>query len=150
MGNLDRTFRGFIAGFFGALAMDAWSLLSFYLVNLTEQRYFDWGAMIVLGDLPQNLLEIIIGLTFQLVFSGAMGVVFAFILVPMTSYGIVWKGALFGFLLTFLLYAMAAWVGLDQFTSNNAGTVISESIGGLLWGVVTAAVLNKITVTEQD
>ncbi|MDW7674028.1 MAG: hypothetical protein SCK28_05770 [Bacillota bacterium] len=138
---MDRFHRGLIAGIAGGVIMNILSLYSFHILNFTDRRFLDWSSVVMFGHLPNNFIETIIALFAQLLWSGFLGIVFAYFIPLVTSRGYLIKGAFFGFITGFVLYGISILFKLPGFTVVSTNTVLSQSIGGVIWGLVTAYTL---------
>ncbi len=145
---MDRTFAGIIAGITGGIIMSIWSEISFSL-GITSYRYLDWSSVMVYGTLPQNVYEAILAQIMQTIWSGFLGVLFAFIL-PVIGYkGQLLKGIFYGILLTFFLYAIPSLFQIPYLSQINFHTFLSNTTGSVIFGFVLAYVLSKIEITES-
>ncbi|MBS4023160.1 MAG: hypothetical protein KGZ79_12195 [Dethiobacter sp.] len=135
---MDRFFRGFIAGFIGGVAMNIWTLIAVFILNLQIIRFIDWASVFLYGSLPQNHIQGIFALWMQLIWSGLLGVAFAFLLPQITSRGYLLKGAIFGVVAGFLMYALPTLFQTPIVSSVSFETTVSNHAGGLLWGLTTA------------
>ncbi len=136
---MDRFFRGFAAGLTGGIVMNLWSFIAHGLLNFSTRRFLDWSGVFLFGRLPRNTLEIGYALFIHLVLSGALGVVFAlFIRDVTTSRGLLVKGVIFGLVIGFIFSSIPVMFGVQFLEFIPVGTTISNHVGGLLWGLVTA------------
>src|SRR6056297_2161111 len=99
---MDRTFKGLIAGTISAVIMNAINLIFFYIFNLTEVRFLDWASIIMLGGRPTTLLAAIYALIIHILWTGSLVVIFTYLIPQITSQGVLIKGGLYAFLLTFI------------------------------------------------
>lgn len=138
---MDRFHRGLIAGIIAGVIMNVWSFISYYLLQFTTRKYVDWTGVILYGDLPRNIGETIYALLIHLVWTGLLGVIFAYILPRITSRGYLIKGVFFGFVTGFITYAITTLFKTPHITITPLRTVISDHIGGVIFGLVLAQML---------
>lgn len=138
---LDRAIAGLIAGFVGAIIMTIWALISVYVLNLANRHFFGWSSILVFGHQPTNFAEILVALVFYLVWTAFLGVIFAFLIPTLTSKAYILKGAIFGFLLSFVFYIFPMFFNIPHLQVNTLDNVVTEMVGGTLWGTTTAIVL---------
>ncbi|MBS4026410.1 MAG: hypothetical protein KGZ96_12130 [Clostridia bacterium] len=138
---MDRTLRGLAAGLIGSVVMNIWNLLSFYTLNLADKRFIDWSSTLVFGRMATSFSEIMLSLIFQVVWSSFFGVIFALLIPTITSQAYIIKGAVFGFLLSFIFYIVPMLFRVPFLAEATVGTVITEMVGGTIWGITTAVVL---------
>ena len=144
---MDRFYRGFAAGIAGGLAMNAWSLFSYYILNLTEQRFLDWSSIILYGGLPNSVFQAVYAQIIQLLWVGLLGILFAFLVPVVTSRFYLGKGVLYGLLLGFIIYAITTLFRVPNLVIFSTTTVLSNHIGGIIWGLTMAYVLRRLDTT---
>ncbi|SFH03121.1 hypothetical protein SAMN05660649_03573 [Desulfotomaculum arcticum] len=141
---MDRFTKGFTAGIIGAIAMNIWDFLSFYVFRLSTDLYLDWAAILIYGQRPTTLFGTVFALAGQILFSGLMGIAVAYILTYITSRHYLIKGALIGFALNFLFYAIPIAYRMPVLSQNPAPTAFSHMVGSVLWGIVLVQVLHRL------
>ncbi|SFG69578.1 hypothetical protein SAMN05660649_02393 [Desulfotomaculum arcticum] len=144
---MDRTFRGAIAGIIGGIIMDVWDLISYHFLQIGSFRYLDWAAMMIYGEPPENIYETIVSLITQVLWAGFLGIIFSFILIKITSRGYLIKGALYGFIASFIIFAIPVLFKVPHLDQTGPNTQISHFIGAIIYGVTTAAVLHWLDST---
>ena len=133
---MDKINMGFFAGIIGGIIMNVWSFISYYLLNFTTRRYLDWSGVLLYGRLPQNSIEVIYALFIHFVWVGFLGVVFVLIIGDMSeSQGLLVKGAGYGLISGFIIYAIPVVFGIQFLEFTPVETVISNHIGGVIWGL---------------
>lgn len=141
---LDRAMTGLIAGFIGAIFMTIWSLVSVYVLNLANRHFFGWSSILVFGRQPTSFAETLVALLFYLFWTAFLGVIFAFLIPTITSKAYILKGAVFGFLLSFIFYIFPNFFDIPLLQDTTLGNVVTEMIGGTLWGATTAYFLGRL------
>jgi len=144
---MDRFFRGFIAGVAGGIVMNVWNFFSYYVLDFAQIRYLDWASMILYGRLPHSVLDAAYALLIQILWVGLLGIIFAYFVPVITSRGYLFKGVIFGLSLAFIIYAVTSLYKVPNLTTFSSATVISNHIGGLLWGLTMAYVLHRLDTT---
>jgi len=138
---MDRSIRGLLAGVAGAIIMNIWDFVSFYILKFSNLLYLDWAAIMIYGDKPANTLEYYFSLLTQIGWSGFLGIIFAFSIPYITSRNFLIKGGFYGFISTFIIYAIPVLFKIPHLKDISSTTAISHSIGATAWGIVTAQVL---------
>lgn len=143
---MDRTTRGFLAGVIAGIAQNAWNLSDYYLFHYTKIRLLDWFAVLIKWVKPEGILETVVFQILQIiVWDGFMGIVFAHLVVSITSQRIVFKAVLYSLLLWFLFkvvvnfYHVPVLSGLQQFPG-----FLSSLLAVILWGSILGFVLKKL------
>jgi hypothetical protein len=135
---MDRFFRGLVAGIAGGVAMNIWSAFAYYILKLPIRRFIDWAGIVLYGDYPHTVYESLFALLMQILWVGLLGVIFAYMIFQATSRGYLIKGAFFGIISGFFIYAIPTLLGSKHLATTSFTTVISNHFGGLIWGLTTA------------
>lgn len=144
---MDRFFRGLVSGIIGGVFMNIWSLFSYHILRFSQRRFLDWSSVLLFGHLPHNWLEAGYALIYQLLWSGLLGAVFAFLIRELsTSRGLIIKGVFFGAVSGFVIYSFAVMFKIPSLDHTPFNTAVSNHIGGIIWGLVTAYSLKKMSV----
>lgn len=130
--------------------MNLWALLAKDLLHISTRNYLDWTSVVLYGFLPTTWFHALLAFFAHLLWAGSLGVAFAFLLVKLKSQGIRFKGALFGYFVGFILFGIAILLRMPFFTKIPFPTSASNAIGGILWGVTTAHVLNYFNVKYKQ
>jgi len=144
---MDRFYRGFVAGVVGGLAMNVWSLFSYYILNFSEQRFLDWASMIIYGSLPTSTFQIVYAQIIQLLWVGLLGIIFALLIPAITSRFYLGKGVIYGLMSGFIIYAITTLFRTPNLVIFSTTTVLSNHIGGIIWGLTMAYVLRRLDTT---
>lgn len=146
---MDRYFRGLVAGIVGGIAMNLWTVFVVNILNLKIIRFIDWAGYILYGDLPRTHFQGFYALIIQLIWVGLLGIVFAYLFPLTTSRGYFIKGAFYGVVTGMLIYAIPTLLQTPIISKHSIQTVISNHIGGLIWGVTMAKVLRYLDTTPR-
>ncbi|KJS14280.1 MAG: hypothetical protein VR67_00600 [Peptococcaceae bacterium BRH_c8a] len=144
---MDRFYRGFVAGVVGGLAMNVWSLFSYYILNFSERRFLDWASMIIYGSLPTSTFQIVYAQIIQLLWVGLLGIIFALLIPAITSRFYLGKGVIYGLMSGFIIYAITTLFRIPNLVIFSTTTVLSNHIGGIIWGLTMAYVLRRLDTT---
>lgn len=138
---MDRFLRGLIAGIIGGIAMNIWSLIAVTLFNWQILRFIDWAAVILYGNLSTSHSEGLFALVMQILWSGTLGIIFAFLIPHIKSNRFLIKGAVFGVIVGFITYAIPTLLQMPILKEHSFISVVSNHIGGLIWGLTMAQTL---------
>lgn len=146
---MDRFTRGLIAGTAGGIIMNIGDFFSYSILHYSNLRYLDWASILIFGGRPNNSLETLFSLIAQLFWSGFLGVIFSFITPAITSRGYLLKGAFWGFISGFLIYAVSVLLSMPHYNDLTTGTAVNQIIWGIIWGISMAyflKLLNKKSI----
>lgn len=138
---MDRFIRGLIAGMLGGVAMNLWTLVTLNILNWEIIRFIDWAGMIIFGDLPRSHLQGLFALWMHILWSGLLGIGFAFLIPQVTSRYYLIKAAFYGVMIGFLSYAAPTLLQMPILAKHSFATVFSNHVGGLVWGIVLGLTL---------
>lgn len=139
---MDRFFKGFFSGVSGGVVANLWSFFVKDLLHLSTRNFVDWTAVIIYGALPTTWYEFLLAFIINLLWAGALGITFAYLLPHTTRQGYIFKGVLYGIMLSFLIYGTATLLRMPFFSMLPFWTSLGNAIGGTLWGVITAQTFN--------
>ena len=139
----DRVTASFIAGIIAAIAMNIVDWIG-YSLGLYGERLLDWAAVAIYGRLAENVYEVVFAQIAQIIFSGFVGIIFAFLLLKLTSENYIIKGWLFGVFAWFGLYAISSAIRLPTLETHEFNAVFSHFITSSIYGIVLALVLNRL------
>jgi hypothetical protein len=146
----DQFIVGFSAGAVGGIFA---TLLSypFYIFKLANRRLLDYAAALILGKLPHGILEIIFGELIHWGFSGAVGVLFAYLVnhKVITSKKLWLKGWAFGLGLWFLINILTTINKVENLTVVSVRTAIINAVASSIFGIIMAIVFNWINNKEK-
>ncbi|PKM88899.1 MAG: hypothetical protein CVU87_06470 [Firmicutes bacterium HGW-Firmicutes-12] len=140
----DRFFRGAIAGIIAGIPMNIWSYFAYY-INITEIRFADWAAILVYGHKPTTIIQLLFAQFVQFIWIGFLGFVFAYLVPIITSRGVLIKGACYGLFVGFAVFSIATMLKVQYLTKTPLDNAISNYIGALIWGIVMAEVLRRMS-----
>lgn len=112
--------------------------MTYNLLRVTNWRFLDYAGLLIFGRKPAGTVEIMISVLGQIFFSGAMGVLFAFLLPLTTSRHYLLKGWFSGMLIWFSVYTVLHLFQLPQVLELDTGTVLSNTLKASLFGLALA------------
>ncbi len=141
---MDRTFRGLISGILGAVIMNLINLTFYYPLNLTNIRFLDWAGIAMLGNRPTGTIAIIYSLVIHILWTGALGILFCYLIPKITSQGYLLKGWLYAFLVTFLFRWIVVLYEVPLLSNVSLQTSIINTLSASTWGLIMSASLQKL------
>jgi hypothetical protein len=139
--------RGLTAGVIGGVVMNLWTLVAVYLLQWEIIRFVDWSAIMIFGTLPRSHLEGLVALFMHLLWAGFLGIIFAFLIPHITSRYYLIKGAVYGVIVGFFVYAIPTLLQMPILKEMSLTTVASNTIGGIIWGLTLALSLRWLDST---
>jgi hypothetical protein len=147
--NLDRNIKGLIAGITGGIIMGIWSFFSYHILSFAKLRYADWASLLIFGEKPSNIYMLILATIAHIMWSGFLGVIFAFLIPIISSRYYLIKGAFYGFMTSFLIYTIPSLFGMPRLSKISLETAVTDILGGLIWGITTILVLRILDTTPR-
>jgi hypothetical protein len=143
----DRLYRGFMAGVVGGVVGTALSHISYFL-GLTTLRLTDWAAILMYAHVPPfSLGEHLFATFIYIGWSGAVGSVFAYFLVWVTSRKLLFKAWMLGTTPYFVVYLLTA---LFQ-TPGTVPLPLKTALSNYITSTVFALVMGySFKVFEQE
>ncbi|MFZ5897940.1 MAG: YqhR family membrane protein [Bacillota bacterium] len=145
----DRLVAGFTAGAVGGIAMNVFAQIAWFL-HLTQVRYLDWAAVLLYGHRPHGFGEAAFAQIVQIVFTGILGIAFAYLVPLISSRHYLFRGIVFGLTAWFLIYSMTLLYGLHTVVQLELLTVAVDFVGSVVFGLVLAATLNALEEKIDD
>jgi hypothetical protein len=149
----DRMFRGFVAGLIGGVVSSVLTYLSYFL-GFTTLRLPDWASILMYAHTPPFSLEELMFSTFiYICWCGAVGSVFAYFLLRVTSRMIYFKGWVLGTTPYFLVYLFTTFFQIPGTAPTPFNTAFSDYIASTIFGLVMAysfKVLDQATVQRHS
>ncbi len=139
----DRFTRGFFAGFLAGVIQAAYNLLANYL-RITTVSWFSVAGVLIYGHRPRTTAEEIFSWLIAMGFSGAMGVLFAYLLPQVTSHQYHFKGIFFGVAVWFVSFALTVLFRIPGLSQVDFASALTNFVGACIWGVLTAEFLRRL------
>jgi hypothetical protein len=138
----DKFINGFIAGIIAALITGPISFAAKHL-NLTELELADFSGILALGKVPESLAEMIFSSVLDLMVSGALGIIFAF-LVPYIGSRYLWFKGWFVLGALWFIYYPLIIIGMLQEIDINVQTHVINGIIAGFFGLVLAMAYSRL------
>ena len=149
----DRLYRGFAAGVVGGVVASVLSHLSYFL-GLSSLRSSDWAAILIFAHVPPfSWAEHLFSIFIHIGWSGAVGSLFAYFLVWVTSRKIFFKGWMLGTAPYFVIYLLTSLFHTPGTVPTSFSTALSNYITASIFGIVMAysfKVLDQATAQHRS
>lgn len=139
----DRLVAGFIAGAAGGIVMNIYIQLAWFF-NLTQVRYVDWASVLLYGHRPHGVGDAVFAQIVQVIFAGILGILFAYLILAISSRHYLLRGAIFGFAAFFLIYGATLLFELHEVIPLELPTVAVDFAGAGIFGLVLAETLHLL------
>lgn len=140
----DRIAMGFIAGIIAGVVMNLIDYIGVFVVRFDNVLLLEWAAVLMYGRPQENLLEAALAQAGQLVFSGLLGVFFAYIMLKIASGNYLFKGWLYGILAWFFIYAVTIVLQVPYLTRHPFESVVVHVIASSVYGLILAEALKRL------
>lgn len=137
---------GLLAGIIAGVVKNAWNLIDYNFLHITQIRFLDWLMVLVTWNKPQNDFQAVIALLIVIiVWDGFLGALFAHLLVIISPEGIVFKSTIYSLLLWFSFKVIVNLYHVP-FLSGMQPTpgAISNVLATILWGITMGLMLQKL------
>jgi len=134
----DRLYRGFVAGVTGGVVASILGHLA-YTIGISTLRGSDWTAILLFSHVPPfSVGEQLFALFILIGWCGAIGSMFAYLIVPLTSRHILFKGWMLGTAPYFVIYLLTTLFQVPGTVPLPFGTALTNYIMTSLFGVIMA------------
>lgn len=141
----DRFLRGFAAGAGAGVLMNAWSYVA-DIMKWTTLTLSDWAGLFIFAHAPPfSQGEYAFAFLSQLVFAGALGVVFAFLLPLVGSRHHFFKGWLFSVVAWFFIYAVSTLFKVEGTVPLPLKTALGNFVASTIYGLSLPALLAALS-----
>ncbi len=139
----DKFLVGFIAGVIGAIVTAIVSV-PLYMLKLNKLLLLDYANILISGKKTQSAIGYIFGTLIHWGFSGAAGVLFAYLVNHklLTNKNLWIKGWTFGLGLWFIINIITTIFNVEGLTVIPVGTAIINALASSLFGIVMALMFN--------
>lgn len=149
----DRLYRGFVAGTIGGVVATAHSHLS-YSLGIATLRVSDWAALLIFAHVPPfSLGEQIFANFIHIGWCGALGSLFAYFLVWVTSRKIIFKAWMLGTTPYFFIYLLTTLFQTPGTVPTPLYTALSNYFSATIFSVVMGysfKVLDEATTEHRS
>lgn len=132
----DRLYRGFAAGCLGGIVASAFGHLLYFL-GFTTLRIADWAAILIFAHVPPfSLEEHLFAVFIHIGFCGAIGSIFAYFILTVTSRKILFKGWMLGTTPYFVIYLLTSLFQTPGTVPVPFKTAFSNYITSSIFGII--------------
>lgn len=147
---MDRTFRGLTAGILAGIIMNLWNLPDYYFMQITQIRFLDWAAVLVTWSRPTSSFVTIVFLIIHLLWDGLLGIVFAHLLVSITTKGIIIKSCFFSVMIWFIFKILVNLCRVPFLSGiQPIPGAMSNLFAVILWGISLGYILMRLDKPEE-
>ncbi len=143
----DRFTIGFVAGIVGGIIMAAIDLI-FSTIGWVHYAYYDWAISLIMGSKSNTIYEAITGQITHILFSGMLGILFAYLLALVKSKNYILKGWVFGIFVWFAVHVIVNLYDFDPLRPIPLSQMVGDFITGSIFGIVLAEVINRLSLDE--
>ncbi|MEW6522212.1 MAG: hypothetical protein AB1445_01355 [Bacillota bacterium] len=145
----DRFVRGFLAGTISGI-IGALVALVLIPLDLTPQiDFYDFAGILAVGRIPQTLGERAMGVFVDLVVSGVLGVIFAFLLLGIGTKYLLLKGWFYATAIWYAYYPLLLMIMAEEVKVMDVRTSLINAILAGFFGLVMAAAYFWLTPQSE-
>ncbi len=144
----DRFTRGFLAGVFAGVIMAVLDYIAFSL-DLLDLMFIHWASVMLLGYGFRTFWEGAISQGGHLIFSGILGIIFAYILLGINDDNHLLKGWVFGMFVWFSAHAIIKLFSVEALMPIRISSLVSDAITASIYGLVLAETLRRLEKTPK-
>jgi hypothetical protein len=139
----DKLTIGFIEGIIGGVIMNLFDLI---LVGFhwADVRYIDYAAVFIFGNKPVFWFDTVLALLVHVIFTGLLGIVFAYLMDYISSKYYLLKGGYYGAVAWFTFYVIAFLHKVPLFIKTSWPTAVSDLVSSIVYGLVLAETLRRL------
>lgn len=149
----DRLYRGFVAGAIGGVVSTVHSHLA-YILGVTTLRLSDWAALLIFAHVPPFSLEEQLFANFiHIGWCGAIGSVFAYFLVLVSSRKLFFKAWMLGTTPYFVIYLLTSLFHTPGTVPTPFYTALSNYVTSTIFALVMGysfKVLDPTTIRHRS
>ena len=139
----DRFTRGLLAGIIAAIFILFLSL-GLYLLNQSKLLWVDVASVLIYGSKSTSLAERVFAEMGVLLFSGLMGITYAYIITNINSNNHLLKGFIYGEVIWFGTFAITLLFNVAEFRNIALISSILNFIKAGTWGILTSEILYRL------
>ncbi len=132
---------GFMTGTVAGMVADFSNFLLTRVFQFGKVGYEDFAAILVFGNIPFSFGQSMVAHLVQLFFSSVVGAFFAFWIQKVSARFLMFKGITFGLFVWFFAFSLAQIYKLQYLHRFDLGTVITNNVAAIIYGVVLGAAL---------
>lgn len=145
---MDKVTKGFLAGILASIVINILNLFA-YVLHLTTMLFLNWAGIFLFGRLTNNWGEMILGQFGQIIFSGFVGIGFAYFVSYRSRANYLFKGWLFSIAIWGFVYATSVAFRIPYLSHLPSKTVLSNLILTSVFGLLLAEALRWLNVRED-
>lgn len=139
----DRFMRGLLAGLSGGVAALILNLLLIDVLGFGKLHFFEISGVMILGQLPDGLIQDIFAEVGHLGLSATVGIALAYLL-PSIKTDYLWiKGIFAGLAVWFAVYSTTVLFKVPGVLRIDFHSAVANSLASVVYGLVTVMVLHK-------
>ncbi len=140
----DRFTPGLFAGFAGDIVMQIYFQTLKYL-GVTDKTYLEYGQILIMYKPYKGVLAFIVGLTFEFIIGGLLGIILSYLVQYTSSRFYILKSVTISVASWLILLAPGTLFKMPLFTVVPPLQSLLMLGGSIIWGVVAAVSLKKLT-----
>ena len=144
----DRFMNGIIAGTAGAIVMNTFDLLSYWLFRTI--RFLDFAAVFIYESKPTFWWDTIFALLVQIVFSATLTLFFIYLLPYLKVNNYLFKGLLFGGSSWFIIYTIVKIYKIPLLYNTPWQTTTSNIFTSAIFGIVVIMVIKWLYQGKEE
>jgi hypothetical protein len=142
---MDTTKAGAISGAVGAVASVPLGLFEKYILKIVKVSFLDYASVLTVGQGVTDFWHFLVALIGHIVFGSILGIVFAFLINKTTNKDLLFKGAGYGSAIWLFTDGMGSLYKLPLFTAVEPDDCFFILVDAVIYGIVMAYVLQKLT-----
>jgi hypothetical protein len=139
----DRFLHGLISGTVAGVIAETISYINGAL-NISMMRYVDYAGVLLLGNMPKTITELIVATGFATFFAAALGVIFAYIVPIIGSSNLYLKSWLYGIFTWYLWYSILVMTFTEAIKGITPSTAVANFVVASVYGLLLGIVYNKL------
>ena len=132
----DRFVDGFLSGMIAVLVTGPLALAAKHF-NFVDLQFSDFAGILALGRIPESLAEKLFGSAVDVMISGTLGIIFAYLVLFIVSRYLLFKGWFYAGGVWFLFYPTVTVLFLEEAHINVQTALLNAFLAGL-FGLVMA------------
>lgn len=140
----DRFTKGLVAGIAGGIVMSAVDLI-FTALGWVKSSYYDWGLSLIRGSTAETIFEAAIGVVIHLIFAAILGIVFAYMVLLISSRNYLIKGWFYGFFVWFSVHVIVNLFTFQPLRPIPISQILADFLTASIFGIVMAETLHRLS-----
>ncbi|MEL7563829.1 MAG: hypothetical protein AAGU27_02965 [Dehalobacterium sp.] len=140
----DRLTPGLLAGFIGDIVQQIYFHIAKYL-GITDRTYLEYGKVLIMFEQYKGVLPFIVAMTFELIIGGLLGIILSYVIKYTSSRFYILKAVTIAITAWLFFLSPGTFFNLPLFKNVPPSASIIMLVGSIIWGLVTAIALKKLT-----